>query len=114
MRTDEQFYYPNTDEGKEAYTQRAVEVIDDMKERLDSLFFTKPEADLIVKRGGSLFEKNRWGPHFIRCLCPMVAVLGYNTPICTTPPICRSTSKSVWPTMKVFLAITCSWFWHSS
>ena len=58
MRTDEQFYYPNTDEGKEAYIQRAVEVIDVMKERLDSLFLTKPEADLIVKRVEAFREKS--------------------------------------------------------
>ena len=58
MRIDEQFYYPNTDEGKEAYIQRAVEVIDDMKERLDSLFLTKPEADLIVKRVEAFREKS--------------------------------------------------------
>jgi len=58
MRTDEQFYYPNTDEGKEAYIQRAVEVIDDMKERLDTLFLTKPEADLVVKRVEAFREKS--------------------------------------------------------
>lgn len=58
MRTDEQFYYPNTDEGKEAYIQRAVEVIDDMKERLDMLFLTKPEADLVVKRVEAFREKS--------------------------------------------------------
>ncbi|HAT60425.1 MAG TPA: DUF885 domain-containing protein, partial [Opitutae bacterium] len=58
MRTDEQFYYPNTEEGKEAYIKRAVEVIDDMKERLDTLFITKPEADLIVKRVEAFREKS--------------------------------------------------------
>jgi len=58
MRTDEQFYYPNTDEGKESYIKRAVEVIDDMKERLDTLFLTKPEADLIVKRVEAFREKS--------------------------------------------------------
>ncbi len=58
MRTDEQFYYPNTDEGKEAYIKRAVEVIDDMKERLDTLFIAKPEADLIVKRVEAFREKS--------------------------------------------------------
>ena len=58
MRTDEQFYYPNTEEGKEAYIKRAVEVIDDMKERLHTLFITKPEADLIVKRVEAFREKS--------------------------------------------------------
>ena len=58
MRTDEQFYYPNTDEGKEAYITRAVEVIDAMEERLDTLFITKPEADLVVKRVEAFREKS--------------------------------------------------------
>lgn len=58
MRTDPQFYYPNTDEGKQAYIDRAVEVIDDMKERLDALFLVKPEADLIVKRVEAFREKS--------------------------------------------------------
>lgn len=58
MRTDEQFYYPNTDEGKEAYITRAVEVIDAMEERLDTLFITTPEADLVVKRVEAFREKS--------------------------------------------------------
>jgi len=58
MRTDEQFYYPNTDEGKEAYLERAVAVIDDMKGRLDTLFLSKPEADLVVKRVEAFREES--------------------------------------------------------
>ncbi|MCZ6673619.1 MAG: DUF885 domain-containing protein [Verrucomicrobia bacterium] len=58
MRTDEQFYYPNTDEGREAYLERAVAVIDDMRDRLDTLFITKPEADIIVKRVEAFREKS--------------------------------------------------------
>ncbi|WP_372340454.1 DUF885 family protein [Parvularcula sp. IMCC14364] len=50
LRTDPQFYYPNTDEGRQQYLDRATDVIDDMKARLDTLFITKPKADLIVKR----------------------------------------------------------------
>jgi uncharacterized protein (DUF885 family) len=58
MRTDERFYYPNTDEGKDAYLDKAVEVIDDMRSRLDSLFITKPMADMIVKRVETFREKS--------------------------------------------------------
>ncbi len=58
MRTDPQFYYPNTDEGKQAYLDRAVEVIDDMRDRLDTLFLTKPEAELIVKWVEAFREKS--------------------------------------------------------
>ena len=58
MRTDPQFYYPNDDEGKQAYLYRAVAVIDDMKGRLDELFLTKPKAELIVKRVESFREES--------------------------------------------------------
>ncbi|MGL6162662.1 DUF885 domain-containing protein [Microbulbifer sp.] len=49
MRTDEQFYYPNTKEGKQRYLKEATELIETMKDRLDELFITKPKADLVVK-----------------------------------------------------------------
>ncbi|MFL3656780.1 MAG: DUF885 domain-containing protein [Opitutales bacterium] len=58
MRTDKQFYYPNDDEGKQDYLDRAVEVIDDMKGRLDQLFLTKPKAELTVKRVEAFREKS--------------------------------------------------------
>lgn len=58
MRTDAQFYYHNDEEGKQAYLDRAVEVIDEMKNKLDSLFLTKPEADLVVKRVEAFREKS--------------------------------------------------------
>ena len=49
MREDRQFYLANTDEGRAKYLARAVEIIDDMKKRLDELFATKPKADIVVK-----------------------------------------------------------------
>ena len=49
MREDRQFYLPDTDEGRAKYLARAVEIIDDMKKRLDELFATKPKADIVVK-----------------------------------------------------------------
>lgn len=58
MRNDEQFYYPNTAEGKQAYLDEAVRVIEDMKGRLDSLFLTKPKAELKVKAVEAFREKS--------------------------------------------------------
>lgn len=58
MQEDPQFYYPNTDEGRQAYLDRATEVIDDMRSRLDELFITKPKADMIVKRVEPFREKS--------------------------------------------------------
>jgi uncharacterized protein (DUF885 family) len=49
MRDDEQFYYPNTDEGKARYLSEATTLIDNMKLKLDEMFITKPKADLNVK-----------------------------------------------------------------
>ncbi|NNL88829.1 MAG: DUF885 domain-containing protein, partial [Marinicaulis sp.] len=47
---DGKFTYPNTDEGRAQYLADATEYIDVMRGRLDELFFTKPKAELIVKR----------------------------------------------------------------
>jgi len=58
MRTDEQFYYENTDAGRERYLEEARAIIDNMRGRLDELFLTFPEADLIVKRVEPFREKS--------------------------------------------------------
>lgn len=58
MRTDKQFYYPETPEGKERYLSEAVALIENMKSRLDELFIVKPKADLIVKAVESFREKS--------------------------------------------------------
>ncbi|WP_288132266.1 DUF885 domain-containing protein [Microbulbifer sp.] len=58
MRTDEQFYYPEGEEGKQAYLKKATEIIDTMKGRLDELFITKPKADLVVKAVEPFREKS--------------------------------------------------------
>jgi uncharacterized protein (DUF885 family) len=49
MREDPQFYLPDTDEGRAKYLARAVQIVDDMKKRLDELFITKPKGDIVVK-----------------------------------------------------------------
>ena len=58
MRTDKQFYYPEGEEGKQAYLEKATAIIDTMRERLDELFITKPKADLIVKAVEPFREKS--------------------------------------------------------
>jgi uncharacterized protein (DUF885 family) len=57
-RTDPQFYYPETSEGKQRYLDEATALIDDMKSRLDSLFLVKPKADLVVKSVEAFREKS--------------------------------------------------------
>ena len=58
MRTDKQFYYQNTPEGKEKYLKEAVALIDTMKANLDKLFIIQPKADIIVKAVESFREKS--------------------------------------------------------
>lgn len=58
MQNDEQFYYPETDEGKAAYLAQATAVIDHMRSRLDELFIVKPKADMIVKAVEPFREKS--------------------------------------------------------
>ena len=58
MKNDEQFYYPNTEEGKQAYLDKNIELIDAMKARLDELFITKPKAKLEVKAVEAFREKS--------------------------------------------------------
>ncbi len=50
MRTDDQFYYPTTDEGRTRYLAEATALIDIMGERLPEVFGILPRAELIVKR----------------------------------------------------------------
>src|SRR5438045_8018057 len=49
IREDPQFYLPETDEGRAKYLAKAVQIVDEMKKRLDELFLTKPKADIVVK-----------------------------------------------------------------
>nr|WP_010131552.1 DUF885 domain-containing protein [Microbulbifer agarilyticus] len=58
MRTDEQFYYPETEEGKQRYLKEATAMIDNLKGRMDELFITKPKADLVVKAVEPFREKS--------------------------------------------------------
>jgi len=58
MKNDKQFYYANTEEGKKAYLDKNIVLIDGMKARLDELFITKPKARLEVKAVEPFREKS--------------------------------------------------------
>ena len=58
MRTDKQFYLPQTDEGQAEYLKRATQIIDTMRGRLDEVFLTKPKADVVVKAVEKFREKS--------------------------------------------------------
>ncbi len=57
METSEQFYFENTDEGRQQYLDSTKVLIADMKKQLDGLFITKPKADMVVKRVEDYREK---------------------------------------------------------
>lgn len=57
-REDEQFYYPDTEEGRSAYLAKATALIDTMKLRLDEVFITKPKADLEVRKVEAFRERS--------------------------------------------------------
>ena len=58
MRNSEQFYYPNTDEGKAAYLLEAKALIDVMEAKLPEYFGLLPKAPMVVKRVEAFREKS--------------------------------------------------------
>jgi uncharacterized protein (DUF885 family) len=58
MRDDQQFYYPDTNEGKTAYLTQAKSLIDTMESRLDEVFTIKPKAALVVRKVEAFREKS--------------------------------------------------------
>ena len=64
LQESPQFYYSSDSTGKKAYLDEAERVINDMKTRLDSLFLTKPKADVIVKAVEPFREKSTAGAFY--------------------------------------------------
>ena len=58
LKENDRFYYPDTEEGRQAYLEEAVNIVEKFKLRLDELFITKPKADMIVKRVEKFREKS--------------------------------------------------------
>lgn len=58
MKTGEQFYYENSEQGKTAYLNEAKSIINTMKAELPKLFNTMPEAEIVVKAVEPFREKS--------------------------------------------------------
>ncbi|WMJ75181.1 DUF885 domain-containing protein [Cytophagaceae bacterium ABcell3] len=58
LREDPKFYYPDTEEGRQAYISRAEAILDSMKTLLPRIFNTLPEAELVVKPVEPFREKS--------------------------------------------------------
>ena len=66
IRTDPQFYFPNTDEGREAYLADTRAFLAEIEEQLPKFFGTLPKAKLEVKRVESFREVDGGAQHYSR------------------------------------------------
>ncbi len=57
-------YYPDTDEGRQAYLRDAKAAIDNIRERLPDYFGVLPEAELVVKRVEPFRERDGAAQHY--------------------------------------------------
>jgi uncharacterized protein (DUF885 family) len=64
LREDPQFYFPDTDEGREGYLQAARDHIATISARLPDYFGTLPKADLEVKRVEPFREQPGAAQHY--------------------------------------------------
>ncbi len=58
LRDSEQFYYPDTEQGRADYMRDAEAIVNAMRARLGDLFLTQPKAPMIVKRVEAFREKS--------------------------------------------------------
>ena len=66
LRDDPQFYFPNTDEGREGYLQAARDSLGFIEERLPEYFGILPRAGLVVKRVEAFREQPGAAQHYVR------------------------------------------------
>ena len=65
IRTDPQFYYSNTDEGREAYLEDTREFLAEIDQKLPDFFGTLPKAGLVVKRVEEFREVDGGAQHYM-------------------------------------------------
>lgn len=65
IRTDDQFYYPNTDEGRKQYLEETQSFIDDIHKKLPEYFGILPKAGLEVKRVEAFREVPGGAQHYV-------------------------------------------------
>lgn len=66
IRTDPQFYYPNTDEGREGYLSDTRDFLADIEEKLPEYFGILPKAELVVRRVEAFREIDGGAQHYAR------------------------------------------------
>lgn len=65
IRTDPQFYYSNTDEGREGYLEDTREFLAGIGQKLPDFFGTLPKAELVVKRVEEFREVDGGAQHYM-------------------------------------------------
>ncbi len=63
-KTDPRYYFPDTDEGRQAYIDAATAAIDGIKAKLPDYFGILPKADLVVKRVEPFREQPGAAQHY--------------------------------------------------
>ncbi|WKD50278.1 DUF885 domain-containing protein [Microbulbifer spongiae] len=64
IREDKQFYYPNTDMGRQSYLNDSKAFLNDISTRLPEYFGLLPKAELVVKRVESFREQDGGAQHY--------------------------------------------------
>lgn len=64
IREDQQFYYPNTDEGRQQYIDDAEAKLDFIRTRLPDYFGLLPKGDVVVKRVEAFREQDGAAQHY--------------------------------------------------
>ena len=64
VNTDEQFFFPNTDEGRQAYLDESTKYLDDLTKKLPDYFGILPKAKLQVKRVEAFREQDGAPQHY--------------------------------------------------
>jgi uncharacterized protein (DUF885 family) len=64
IKTDSQFFYPNTDEGRQGYLDDSTAYLDYIASKLPEYFVLLPKADLIVKRVEAFRERDGAAQHY--------------------------------------------------
>ncbi|GAA0880052.1 DUF885 domain-containing protein [Algoriphagus jejuensis] len=64
VNSDPQFFFPNTDEGRQAYLDQSTAFLDSIKSKLPDYFGILPKADLVVKRVEAFREQPGAPQHY--------------------------------------------------
>jgi uncharacterized protein (DUF885 family) len=64
LATEDRFYYPDTDEGREQILEDYAAIIDEIEEGMAQAFNIRPRADVVVKRVPEFSEKTAPGAYY--------------------------------------------------